>query len=118
MDTLMTVPPTEPEKPIWIYTDGSAITTKEWLGTYAAMIVFPDGTHEFVAGASMWTKINRMELTALNSALYYLWAYRFKGLIVEKLPAVQVLTDSQYVCTCATNPDSRHQNRDLWAAFR
>lgn len=127
---------------IWIYTDGSAITKKQSVGTFAAIIVLPDGTHKFLPGAMAWTKINRMELSALNQALYYLWVFHFKkGSATEyeipqqeidarkeqglppifaprrKFLPVQVLTDSMYVCNGAVKPEGRYENRDLWAQF-
>ena len=95
------------DRPIWIYTDGSAITRHSCLGTYAAMICFPDDTYQFVAGAAMWTRINRMELTALNESLAYIWNFHLNRQSIGRRPAIQVLTDSQYVCRCAANPESR-----------
>jgi len=100
---------------IWVYTDGSCTTHGLKTGSYAAMILVPDKPPQFIVGTCNWTKINRMELSALNAALYHIHAFVFGGFVAPC--KIQVITDSTYVMHGATDPATRKMNRDLWYQY-
>jgi ribonuclease HI len=108
-----------------VFTDGSAGNTPPFAGSHAAFIVaapravplLPSGDiqHGFkmVGGACWPTKVGRMELQAVVSALAYI---RSLPLVFHEY-YVEVNTDSQYVFDCATGNKDRTANRDLWAMY-
>lgn len=102
-------------KRFWVYTDGSAVTQGERIGTYSSMILLPDGTREMVAGASNWTSIDRMELLAINASLYYIRSIALKGITVGA--SVQVICDRENIVKSACGEYGRNANQDLWAQF-
>ena len=103
-------------RPIWIYSDGSASTHGQKTGAHAAHILFPDGEVQMVVGACSQTKINRMELSAINQALYYIWAIHEKGGSLDL--EIEIVTDSEVTMNGATGKNKRGpQNADLWLQF-
>lgn len=103
------------QKRFWVYTDGSAETLGNCSGSWAAMIITPDGKRQYSTGAAIWTTVNRMELTALLSALDFIKRIALRGVALGE--AVQVFSDSTYVVNGATGKNKRGENRDLWAQF-
>ena len=98
----------------WIYTDGSATTLGVRSGSYAAMILGNEGRPVMVAGACSETTINRMELTAINAALYRIREiskHAVHGVVVT------IVTDSQITQKMITGEHQRKANLDLWASF-
>ena len=102
-------------KKIWIYSDGGASTHGQKTGAHAAMILFPDGTKRLVCGACNWTKINRMELSAINAALYYIRMIHYEG--IAHGVKIQIITDSEVTMRGVTGEQRGATNADLWAAF-
>lgn len=102
-------------KKVWIYSDGGASTHGQKTGAHAAMILFPDGTKKLTIGTTNWTKINRMELSAINAALYYIRAIHYYG-IVHGID-IQIITDSEVTMKGITGENRRSSNLDLWAGF-
>lgn len=103
------------ERKIWIYNDGGASTHGQKTGAYAAMIIFPDGRKHMVVGACNQTKNNRMELSALNAALYYVWAIASGG--ITHGMHIQIITDSEVTMNGATKVQRGMTNNDLWLQF-
>lgn len=107
--------PTATER-IWIYSDGSAATHGHRTGSYAAAIYPGSGKPmEFIVGACSSAKTGRMEISAVNHALYHVRTFVLGGICLGN--EVQIITDSEYVVLGATTPGSRKNNRDLWAQF-
>ena len=72
-----------------IYTDGSC-HTQHCLGAWVA-IIFIVGEKIILSGNELNTTHNRMELTAVIKALQYIQQ------VNPKIPAIKIVTDSQYV---------------------
>lgn len=102
------------ERSFWIYTDGSAVTTGVRSGSYAAMILEGDEPPRLVAGACSETTINRMELLAINAAIWRI-SEVLRGAVHDV--KVTVVTDSQVTERSITGVNRRSANLDLWASF-
>ena len=81
---------------VTLYTDGSCLRNgdKNARGGWAAILTCK-GKEKELSGATSGTKSNRMEMTAV-----------IEGLSALKVPCkVTVVTDSKYVCNCATESE-------------
>ena len=102
------------ERSFWIYTDGSASTSGVRSGSYSAMILEDNVPHRLVTGAFTETTINRMELTAINAALFRV--RELLGGVVHGVK-VRVVTDSELTQKAIIGENKRVANLDLWAQF-
>ena len=106
----MTDHPTATPRPhpeILIVTDGACFGNPG-PGGWAHLIFFPNGAVRKGTGSDPATTNNRMELMAIVAAL--------EGLGVERKP-IRILTDSQWLASCASGKWKRKANLDLWQRF-
>lgn len=99
---------------IWVYTDGSAVAVGPRTGSYAAVVMFPGGQWTMVSGLSSYTSIDRMELLAINEALYFI-RQTMRNIVQGE--SVHVICDRENIVRSATGRYKRHANLDLWAQF-
>lgn len=99
----------------WIYTDGSGTDLGLKTGSFSATIMLPNNTFHTVAGACFPTTNNRMELSAINAALFFI--REMLNDVVHNV-SLNIISDSEITVNIIKGINRAHKNTDLWAQFR